>query len=62
MCIRDRRDVAHGLLTAIPGVSCVLPGGAMYLFPKLEPEVYAIEDDQQFVIDLLRETLSLIHI
>ncbi len=54
--LREQRDVAHGLLTAIPGVSCVLPGGAMYLFPKLEPEVYAIEDDQQFVIDLLRET------
>lgn len=54
--LREQRDVAHGLLTGIPGVSCVLPGGAMYLFPKLDPEVYLIEDDQQFVIDLLRQT------
>ena len=52
----EQRDVAHRLLSAIPGVSCVLPGGAMYLFPKLDPEVYGIKDDQQFVIDLLRET------
>ena len=54
--LREQRDVAHRLLSAIPGVSCVLPGGAMYLFPKLDPEVYGIKDDQQFVIDLLRET------
>lgn len=54
--LREQRDAAHRLLTAIPGVSCVLPGGAMYLFPKLDPERFPIEDDQRFVIDLLRET------
>ncbi len=55
-----QRDLAHELLTAIPGVTCVKPRGALYLFPRLDPEVYAISDDQAFVIDLLRETHILI--
>ncbi len=54
--LREQRDTAHALLTAIPGVSCVLPGGAMYLFPRLDPERYPIHDDQHFVIELLRAT------
>lgn len=54
--LRDQRDEAYQLLTAIPGVSCVSPGGAMYLFPRLDPEQYVIDDDQAFVIDLLRAT------
>jgi len=54
--LREQRDTAHRLLTEIPGVSCELPGGAMYLFPKLDPKRYPIEDDQRFVIDLLRAT------
>ena len=58
--LREQRDAAHRLLTAIPGVSCELPGGAMYLFPKLDPEVYPIVDDQAFVIDLLRATRVLV--
>jgi alanine-synthesizing transaminase len=55
-----QRDIAHKLLTDIPGVTCVKPEGALYLFPRLDPEVYAIEDDQDFVIDLLRATKILI--
>ncbi|GAA1626827.1 aminotransferase class I/II-fold pyridoxal phosphate-dependent enzyme [Leucobacter chromiireducens] len=58
--LRAQRDVAHQLLTAIPGVSCELPGGAMYLFPKLDPERYPIADDQAFVIELLRATRVLV--
>ena len=50
-----QRDIAHALLTAIPGVSCTKPAAAMYLFPKLDPEIYPIEDDQQFILDLLLE-------
>jgi alanine-synthesizing transaminase len=50
-----QRDLAWELITAIPGVSCVKPKSALYLFPKLDPEMYPIEDDQQFVADLLRE-------
>ena len=58
--LRDQRDTAHRLLTEIPGVSCELPGGAMYLFPRLDPEVYRIDDDQRFVIDVLRATRVLV--
>ena len=58
--LREQRDTAHGLLTEIPGVSCVLPGGAMYLFPRLDPERFPIEDDQAFVIELLRATRVLV--
>ena len=56
----EQRDVAHRLLTEIPGVTCVKPRGALYMFPRLDPEVYPIEDDQAFVIDLLRATHILI--
>jgi alanine-synthesizing transaminase len=42
-------------LKQIPGVTCVQPRGALYVFPRLDPEVYPIEDDQQFVLDLLRD-------
>ena len=52
--LSDQRDAAHRLLNAIPGVSCVKPQGAFYCFPRLDPEVYPIEDDEAFVIDLLR--------
>ncbi|MDX2349373.1 MAG: aminotransferase class I/II-fold pyridoxal phosphate-dependent enzyme, partial [Porticoccus sp.] len=47
------RDKAWSLLTQIPGVSCVKPKAAMYLFPRLDPEIYPIEDDEQLVLDLL---------
>jgi alanine-synthesizing transaminase len=50
-----QRDLAWELITAIPGVSCVKPKSALYLFPKLDPEMYPIVDDQEFIADLLRE-------
>jgi alanine-synthesizing transaminase len=50
----EQRDTAYELLTQIPGVSCVRPKGALYAFPKLDPKVYRIKDDQQMVLDLLR--------
>ena len=50
-----QRDLAWKLITEIPGVTCVKPKSALYLFPKLDPEMYPIEDDQQFVADLLKE-------
>lgn len=58
--LREQRDAAHRLLAEIPGVDCELPGGAMYLFPRLDPSVYPIEDDQRFVIDLLQSTHVLV--
>jgi len=50
-----QRDLAYEMLTAIPGVTCVKPKAAMYLFPKLDPKIYPIKDDQQFILDLLLE-------
>lgn len=50
-----QRDVAHELLNAIPGVSCVRPQAALYCFPRLDPKIYPIEDDQQFILELLEE-------
>ena len=49
-----QRDAAVKALEEIPGVSCVKPKGALYIFPKLDPEVYPIKDDRRFVLDFLR--------
>ena len=53
--LREQRDAAMAALKQIPGVTCVQPRGALYVFPRLDPELYPIEDDQQFVLDLLRD-------
>ena len=50
-----QRDLAYDMITAIPGVTCVKPKAAMYLFPKLDPIIYPIKDDQQFILELLLE-------
>ncbi|HWJ83695.1 MAG TPA: pyridoxal phosphate-dependent aminotransferase [Nocardioides sp.] len=50
----EQSMLAHRLLNEIPGVTSVKPRGALYCFPRLDPEVYAIEDDEHFVIELLR--------
>jgi alanine-synthesizing transaminase len=55
-----QRDLAHKLLTDIPGVSCVKPKAALYMFPKLDPKIYPIADDQQFAYELLAEAKVLI--
>jgi alanine-synthesizing transaminase len=52
--LRAQRDAAVAGLRAIPGVSCVEPKGALYVFPRLDPDVYPIRDDQAFVLELLR--------
>ena len=51
----EQRDVAFEKLNAIDGVSCVKPKGALYAFPKLDPNVHEIRDDEQMVLDLLNE-------
>ena len=58
--LRRQRDMAYSLITAIPGVTCVKPSAALYMFPRLDPKVYPIEDDQQFISDLLAETRVLL--
>ncbi|MBE7422684.1 MAG: Glutamate-pyruvate aminotransferase AlaA [Rhodocyclaceae bacterium] len=50
-----QRDLAWELLTQIPGVGCYKPQAALYLFPRLDPKLYPIADDQQFILDLLLE-------
>ncbi len=55
-----QRDLAHKLLTDIPGVSCVKPKAALYMFPRLDPKMYPIADDQQFAYELLAEEKVLI--
>jgi len=54
--LRKQRDLAYELITAIPGVTCVKPQAALYMFPRLDPRVYPIKDDQQFFLELLQET------
>ena len=51
----DQRDRAWEKLNDIPGVSCVKPRGALYAFPRLDPDVYPIKDDERFVLDLLQQ-------
>jgi len=54
--LRRQRDLAYSLITAIPGVTCVKPQAALYMFPRLDPGMYPISDDRQFFLELLRET------
>jgi alanine-synthesizing transaminase len=52
--LREQRDLAWRMLNDIPGVSCTKPMGALYAFPRLDPEVYPIVDDERLALDLLR--------
>ena len=55
-----QRDIAHQLLSDIPGVSVVKPKAALYMFPRLDPTIYPVADDRQFAYDLLAEEKVLI--
>jgi alanine-synthesizing transaminase len=55
-----QRDLAYKLLSEIPGVSVVKPKAALYMFPRLDPKMYPIADDQQFAYELLAEEKVLI--
>jgi alanine-synthesizing transaminase len=54
--LRRQRDLAYEAITAIPGVTCVKPTAALYMFPRLDPVMYPIADDRQFFLELLEET------
>ncbi len=56
----EQRDVAWNRLNEIPGVSCVKPEGALYVFPRLDPEVHDIVDDEKLVLDLLLDEKILV--
>ena len=53
--LKQQRDIAWELLTQIPGVSCVKPRGAIYMFPKLDPAVYKIDEDVTLIMDILEQ-------
>lgn len=58
--LRKQRDLAWEMMTSIPGVSCVKPDSALYLFPKLDPKIYPIIDDEEFALQLLTEEKVLV--
>ncbi|RAN79106.1 aminotransferase [Bacillus sp. SRB_336] len=58
--LREQRDIAYRLLNEIPGVSTTQAKGALYLFPKLDPDVYPIKSDEKFALDLLEQQKILI--
>jgi len=59
--LRDQRDAAMTALAKVPGISCVKPKGALYLFPKIDLDMYKIKDDQQMVLDfLIQEKILLV--
>jgi alanine-synthesizing transaminase len=56
----EQRNLAHEMLSAIPGISCVKPKGAMYLFARVDQSMYNITDDEKMVLDLLKQEKILI--
>jgi len=58
--LAKQRDLAHQLLTDIPGVTCVKPKAALYMFPRLDPTIYPIQDDKAFAYELLEQEKVLI--
>ncbi len=58
--LRRQRDMAWEMINSLPGVSCVKPSAALYLFPRLDPKMYPIANDQQFVLELLQEEKVLV--
>jgi len=58
--LSTQRDIAYSMLTDIPGVTCVKPKAAMYLFPKLDPEIYPIANDEELVLNLLKQQRVLV--
>ena len=54
--LRRQRDLAYELISKIPGVTCVKPQAALYMFPRLDPAVYPIADDREFFLEVLKAT------
>ncbi|MDR3012735.1 MAG: pyridoxal phosphate-dependent aminotransferase [Chitinispirillales bacterium] len=60
--LREQRDISHSMITDIPGITCVKPQGAFYLFPKVDVKKFNITDDEKMIYDLLRsEHILMIH-
>lgn len=56
----EQRELSYNMISNMPGVSCVKPKGAMYLFPKLDPALYSIKRDAQWALDLLLQQKVLV--
>lgn len=56
----EQRNIAYEMLSAIPGISCVKPQGAMYIFAKMDKNKYNISNDEKMVLDLLKQEKILI--
>jgi alanine-synthesizing transaminase len=60
--LREQRDIAVNMVNDIPGLSVVMPKGALYCFPKIDVQRFGITNDEQFALDLLRDQhLLLVH-
>lgn len=53
--LKEQRDIAWNLLTQIPGVTCVKPMGAIYMFPRMDPKVFQIDNDVSLILDFLNQ-------
>jgi alanine-synthesizing transaminase len=53
--LREQRDLCYQRITEIPGITCVKPSGALYLFPKIDQKKFKVKDDAKMVLDLLVE-------
>ena len=53
--LREQRDLCYQMITEIPGITCVKPSGALYLFPKIDQKRFKVKDDVKMILDLLVE-------
>jgi alanine-synthesizing transaminase len=53
--LKEQLDLAYDLITSIPGISCVKPKGALYLFPKIDVKKFNITSDVQWILDFLNK-------
>lgn len=58
--LRSQRDVFYEKLVSIPGISCVKPKGALYMFPKIDTKKFNVRDDEKLIYDILTETRTLL--
>jgi alanine-synthesizing transaminase len=58
--LHSQRELFYEKLVSIPGISCVTPKGALYMFPKVDTKKFNIKDDEKMIYDILTETRTLL--
>lgn len=53
--LREQRDIAWKMINSIPGLSCVKPKGALYVFPKIDTKKIRVKNDYDFALNMLRQ-------